>query len=270
MVAGSPALRWNKGALMGARLNDKVAIVTGAARGQGEAMARLFISEGARVVCADILDDLGAAVAQRLGTSALYTHLDISDEVGWGTTVRLTEDRFGPVNVLVNNAGIVDMGPLVETSLDRYLQVIRVNQVGCFLGMRAVVGSMSGVTGGSIVNTASMNGIVGYPGTIAYTASKAAIRGMTKAAAMELGTLGIRVNSIHPGAVDTEMIRPASSADLPTEEQQAAIYSSLPMRRPADAIEIAALALFLASDASSYSTGGEFVIDGGMLAGPPS
>lgn len=256
------------GATMGNRLDGKVAMITGAARGQGEAAARLFIDEGASVVLCDILDERGEQLASELGERARYASLDVSEETQWASALEMARSAFGEVSVLINNAGIVDFGPLVDTTLERYLRVIKVNQLGAFLGMRTVAPSMERNGSGSIINVSSMNGLVGYPGTIAYTASKSALRGMTKAAAMELGPQGIRVNSVHPGAVDTEMIRPANSDDLPTDEEQLAMYAAYPLRRPAQAEEIARLALFLASDAASYSTGSEFLIDGGMLAGP--
>ena len=250
------------------RLDGKIAIVSGAARGQGEAEARLFVEEGARVILGDVLDEQGQRVADELGDAARYVHLDVTSEADWSVAVKETESAWGNVNVLVNNAGILKFAPLAEMSLDDYLAVIDVNQVGCFLGMRAVAPSMERAGGGSIVNISSINGLVGYPGTMGYTASKFAIRGMTKAAAIELGPLGIRVNSIHPGAVDTEMVRPAGMEGLPDAEEQAALFAAYPLRRGAQPIEMARLALFLASDRSSYSTGAEFVADGGMLAGP--
>lgn len=256
------------GVTMGSRLDGKVALITGAARGQGEATARLFIEEGASVVLGDVLDERGEDVAEALGERACYVSLDVSDEERWTAAVDTARRAFGELSVLINNAGIVDFGPLVDTTLERYMRVIRVNQLGPFLGMRAVAPSMERAGGGSIINISSMNGLVGYPGTVAYTASKSALRGMSKAAAMELGAKGIRVNSIHPGAVDTEMIRPANSDDLPTPEEQEAMYAAYPLKRPAQPEEVARLALFLASDAASYATGSEFLIDGGMLAGP--
>ncbi len=250
------------------RLDGKVAIVSGAARGQGEAEARLFVEEGARVVLGDVLDDQGQRVADELGDRARYVHLDVSSESDWESAVKTAEAEFGAVSVLVNNAGILKFAPLAEMSLADYLAVIEVNQVGCFLGMRAVVPSMERAGGGSIVNISSINGLVGYPGTMGYTASKFAIRGMTKAAAVELGPRGIRVNSIHPGPVDTEMVRPAGMEGMPSADEQASMFAAYPLRRNAQPIEMALVALFLASDRSSYCSGSEFLADGGMLAGP--
>jgi 3alpha(or 20beta)-hydroxysteroid dehydrogenase len=251
------------------RLDGKVAIISGAARGQGEAEARLFADEGAAVVLGDMRDERGETVAREIGDRAHYAHLDVRDEASWDAIVKIAEDTFGPVNVLINNAGVFRFSPLADTSLDDFRDIVEVNQVGTFLGMRAVVPSMQTAGSGSIVNISSTNGLAGFPATIAYTATKWAVRGMTKTAAMELGPLGIRVNSIHPGGIDTEMINPAGGIEgMPSAETLNERFGHLPLRRVGQPIEIARLALFLASDESSYSTGSEFVADGGMLAGP--
>lgn len=246
------------------KLDGKVAIVSGGARGQGEAHVRLFVQEGARVVFGDVLDPEGVAVAKDVGDHAVYQHLDVTQPSDWSAIVQTAEDRFGHVNVLVNNAGILTFGLLETVSLDDYLAVINVNQVGCLLGMQAVIPSMKAAGGGSIVNTSSTAGFVGTFGLVAYTASKFAVRGMTKVAAMELGHANIRVNSIHPGGVDTAMVHGPEFAHL----DQNAIYQGHPIPRVGQPEEIAKLMVFLASDDSSYSTGSEFVADGGMLAGP--
>jgi 3alpha(or 20beta)-hydroxysteroid dehydrogenase len=245
------------------RLDGKVAIITGAARGQGEAHARAFVAEGACVVLGDVLDDRGAAVAADLGKAASAVHLDVRDEGQWAAAVDGAIARYGRLDVLVNNAGILRRAPLVDTTLSAYREVIEVNQVGCFLGMRAVVPTMAAAGAGSIVNTSSAVGLEGGSGVFAYAASKAAIRSMTESAAIELGPLGIRVNSIHPGGVDTEMVHPPGT-ELATEP-----LARLPLRRLARPEEIAPLAVFLASDESSYCTGGAFVVDGGQTAGNP-
>jgi len=251
------------------RLDGKVALISGAARGQGEAEARLFAEEGARVVLGDVLDDLGEVVAKDIGDAARYAHLDVGDEASWQSAVVLAEAEFGPVSVLVNNAGIFRVSALVDTPVEQFREVFEVNQLGPFLGMKAVVPQMAKAGGGSIVNISSTNGLSGFPGTVAYTAAKFAVRGMTKTAAMELGPLGIRVNSIHPGGVDTPMIQPENLGMLAaTPDALGNRFKDLPLRRVGQPIEIARLALFLASDDSSYSTGSEFVADGGMLAGP--
>ena len=250
------------------RLDGKVAVISGAARGQGEAEARLFAAEGAAVVLGDVLDDRGRAVADAIGDRARYVHLDVREPADWAAAVAVAEREFGPVSVLVNNAGILRYATLIDTPLDEYRQVIEVNQIGVLLGMQAVVPSMEQAGGGSIVNVSSTSGMIAAPGTTAYTASKFAVRGMTKVAALELGPLGIRVNSVHPGGVDTEMVRPGDGpAGGPGSDELDRRFSSLPLGRAGRAEEVASLALFLASDESSYSTGSEFVCDGGMTAG---
>ena len=247
------------------RLDGKVVLITGAARGQGEAEARVFAREGARVVVADVLDDDGARVAREIGRNARYEHLDVGDDTEWARVVDATRQAFGKLDVLVNNAGILHHHVIEDHPLDDYLDVVRVNQVGCFLGMRAVVAPMRSAGGGSIVNTASIAGLVGTAGLVAYTASKFAVRGMTKVAAVELGRYGIRVNSIHPGGVDTAMVRRPEFG----ERDPSTAYAYLPLGRIGTVEEVAAMALFLASDESSYSTGSEFVLDGGSTAGAP-
>ncbi len=251
------------------RLDGKVAIISGAARGMGEVEARLFADEGAHVVIGDVLDDQGARVASEIGSAARYVHLDVRDPGHWAAAVATAEREFGPVTVLVNNAGILRFSPIMETPAEQFREVFEVNQLGPLLGMQAVIPSMTGAGGGSIVNISSTNGLAGYPATVSYTATKWAVRGMTRTAAMELGPLGIRVNSIHPGGVDTDMLRPSGSGGgIPDRSVLDERFAHLPLRRVGQPIEIARLALFLASDEASYSTGAEFVADGGMLAGP--
>jgi len=248
------------------RLDGKVALITGAARGQGEAEARLFVQEGAQVVLGDVLDELGAKVAADLGPNrAVYLHLDVTQPAEWTAAVQTATDRFGRLDILVNNAGILKLGMVESMPLDDYLAVINVNQVGCFLGMQAAIPALRAAGGGSIVNTSSTSGFVGLPGLSAYTASKFAVRGMTKVAAQELGRDGIRVNSVHPGGVDTHMTRLPEFGDV----DSAAMFATLPIPRVGQPDEVAKLMLFLASDDSSYCTGAEFIIDGGMLTGPP-
>jgi 3alpha(or 20beta)-hydroxysteroid dehydrogenase len=251
-------------AITGGRLAGKVAIVTGAARAQGEAEARLFAAEGARVLLGDVLDAEGEAVAADIGPSAVFRHLDVRDGADWKAVVALAEERFGPVSVLVNNAGINPMNPIETLEEEEFRQVLDVNLVGQFLGIKAVLPSMRAAGGGSIVNISSINGYVATHGLAAYTASKFGVRGLTKAAAVELGEYGIRANSIHPGAIDTAMIRIAPGI---TDEMLTETFGSYPLQRVGQPIEIARLALWLASDESSYSTGGEFLADGGMMAG---
>ena len=248
---------------MTGRLGDKVAIVTGGARGMGEAHARRFVKEGASVVIGDILDAEGEAVAKELGDAARYVHLDVTDEAQWKDAVSVAQ-AFGTLTVLVNNAGVVGMTPLATTSLADYQRIIDVNQTGVFLGMKAVLPAMSNAGGGSIVNISSVGGTQGAPGFLAYVSSKFAVRGMTKVAALELAALNIRVNSVLPGRVATPMIQIPELADVDVE---AILSQTTPLRRLGRVEEIAELVLFLVSDASSYCTGSEFVIDGGLTAG---
>lgn len=242
---------------MGERLAGKVALITGAARGQGAAEARLFVEEGARVWITDVLDEEGAALAADIGPAARYRHLDVADEDAWRAVIDDVRATDGALHVLVNNAGIGIPGTIIDTTLADYRKVIDINQVGTFLGMHVGAPLLRDSGGGSIVNVSSMMGFVGGAARVAYTSSKFAVRGMTKVAAIELGRYGIRVNSIHPGAIETPFIRPETRHLLNTER--------LPLGRIGTAEEVAKLVLFLASDDASYSTGCEFVIDGGSL-----
>lgn len=245
------------------RLEGKVAFVTGGASGMGAAAARLFAGEGARVVIADVADDTGAGVASEIGDAATFVHLDVSDEDQWAQAMAAAKERFGPPTVLFNNAGVLKFSPLAQTTVEDYLQVVRVNQLGVFLGMRAAIEPMTAAGGGSIVNVSSIEGLTGGPGLTAYAASKFAVRGMTKVAAVELGQLGIRVNSIHPGAIDTPMTR---QVGIETIDMNRFFGKVVPLKRAGLPEDVARLALFLASDDSSYCTGAEFVIDGGATA----
>lgn len=242
------------------RLQGKVAIITGAARGQGAAAARRFVAEGARVLVADVADEDGAALVAELGESARYCHLDVSSEDGWSAAIEQCSAEFGPVDVLVNNAGVLHFSALADTSLEDYERVVRVNQVGTFLGMRSVLRTMP--DGGSIINVSSVEGLGGMPLLVAYSATKFAIRGMTKVAAMELGDRGIRVNSVHPGMIDTQMVHDAAGGPL----DMSWVGKRVALGRVGEADEIAHLVLFLASDESTYCTGSEFVADGGATA----
>jgi 3alpha(or 20beta)-hydroxysteroid dehydrogenase len=243
------------------RLAGKVALITGAAGGQGAAAARRFVAEGARVVLADVNDEAGKALADEL--AAHYRHLDVSEEDGWAAAVAEAAEVYGPVTVLVNNAGVLHFSLLQDTSLADYERVIRVNQIGTFLGMRAVVPGMVTAGGGSIINVSSVEGLAAAPLLTAYTASKFAIRGMTKVAALELASKGVRVNSVHPGVVETGLL-PAALGGQPVD--LGFVAKKVPMRRVGQPAEIAELVLFLASDDSSYCTGAEFVADGGVTA----
>jgi 3alpha(or 20beta)-hydroxysteroid dehydrogenase len=244
------------------RLAGKVALVTGAARGQGAAIARGFVAEGASVVIADILDAPGKELADELGESASYAHLDVSQEDDWSDAVAQATDGFGRLDVLVNNAGVLMFSALEDTSLADYERIVRVNQFGTFLGMRAAAPALTEAGGGAIVNFSSVEGLGGMPHLVAYTASKFAIRGMTKAAAMELGPRNIRVNSVHPGMFDTGMTREftGEGTDL------SPIGEMVPLGRIGQPEDIVGLVVFLASEESTYCTGAEFVADGGATA----
>src|SRR5689334_14257734 len=242
------------------RLDGRIALITGAARGQGAAAARRFVEEGARVMLTDVLDDQGKELAAELG--AEYCHLDVSNEDEWAEAVAFTISTYGDITVLVNNAGVLHFSALAETKLADYQRVIGINQVGTFLGMRAVVESMTRAGGGSIVNVSSVEGLAGMPYLVAYTASKFAIRGMTKVAAMELGQHGIRVNSVHPGAINTPMVGEALGRPVDISP----IGKKVALRRVGQPDDVAGVVLFLASDESAYCTGAEFAVDGGATA----
>jgi len=248
------------------RLDGKVALVTGGARGMGEAHVRLFVAEGAKVVFGDVLDAEGKAVAEELGDDCLYVHHDVTDEDGWTAAVEAAVTRFGGLNVLVNNAGILRFGFIADTSLAEFRRVLEVNLVSQWLGIRAVIEPLRAAGGGSIVNVSSIEGFIGAAGMSAYSASKFGIRGLTKAAARELGQHGIRVNSIHPGGIVTPMVMEAGP-EIWKHVDVKAFLAQLPVERFGEPAEISQLALFLASDEASYCTGAEFVADGGMLTG---
>lgn len=241
------------------RLKGKVAVITGAAQGMGAAHARAFIQEGAKVVLTDLNDEKGQTLASELGDNGLFIKQDVTSEADWARVIEATEAHFGPVDVLVNNAGITQSKSLLETSLDDYRRILEINQVSVFIGMKSAVPSMIKAGGGSIVNISSINGLVG--GAIGYTDSKFAVRGMTKAAALECAAYNIRVNSVHPGVIETPMIMQGD-----TKAAVEAFAKHIPLKRVAKPEEVSSLVLYLASDESSYSTGSEFVVDGGITA----
>ena len=243
------------------RLRGKVAIVTGGAQGQGAGIARQFVAEGAKVVIADIADDLGKTLADELGEAARFHHHDVSDEHSWTGLVEEVDATFGPVDVLANNAGVLRFGEIATGSLDDVELMWRINQMGVFLGMRAVVPTMKANGGGSIINASSVEGLAGMANCTAYAATKWAIRGMTKCAAMELGRSGIRVNSVHPGMIDTPMTR-VHGGDVAMEFGA----SKVPMRRVGHPEAGAPIYVFLASDESGYINGAEIAVDGGVTA----
>jgi len=244
----------------GLAMDDKVALVTGGAGGIGGATARLMVERGARVVIADVRVDEGRSLADDLGGSARFEALDITDEGAWANAVASTLGAYGHLDILVNNAGAFGLGSLENSTRESFERMITVNQIGCFLGMKAAVVPMRDAGGGSIVNTVSAAGLVGNPGLFSYTATKWALRGMTKTAAAELGQYGIRVNAVLPGSIDTEMVRAMKT------EGRDAYYATLPVPRQGQAIDVAEMICFLASDNSAYCTGAEFVVDGGLSA----
>jgi 3alpha(or 20beta)-hydroxysteroid dehydrogenase len=243
------------------RLAGKRAIVTGSAGGQGEAIARAFVAEGAQVVIADIAEEAGERVAADLGDAAYFRRHDVSDLDSWTALVAELDERFGPVNVLVNNAGLLRFGEVETMPVEEFELLFRVNQLGCFLGMKSVVRTMRKNGGGSIVNASSIEGLGGMASCAGYSATKFAIRGMTKAAAMELGPKGIRVNSVHPGMIDTPMTR-IHGGDAAMEYGAGKVA----LKRVGTPEDVAPLYVYLASDESSFVTGAEFAIDGGATA----
>jgi 3alpha(or 20beta)-hydroxysteroid dehydrogenase len=247
------------------RLANKIAVITGAGSGMGKAMAELFAAEGAKVVCADISGQQND-VAAAIGAAAIAVHADVADEASVRGMVGAAEQRFGRLDILVNNAGIgFPPRPLGEEEMEHHYKVWAVNADGVYLGIRAVAPFMSSQRAGSIVNISSIDGLDGVAGMMSYTASKFAVTGMTRTAALELGTKGIRVNSIHPGVIATPML---DAAPPETLERLQRVLDRQPIPRMGTAEEVAFLALYLASDESSYCTGAQFVIDGGHLAGP--
>lgn len=244
------------------RVIDKVALVTGAARGIGAATAARLHGEGARVVLADILDEEGKETAERIGEGALYVHLDVTSPQDWEAAVAAAVDTFGGLNILVNNAGIVNFAPIEDYTLEQWNSVIGVNLTGTFNGIKAAIPALKKSKAGSIINISSIAGLRGYEQIPGYTASKFGVRGLTKAAALDLGRHGIRVNSVHPGVISTPMTA-GMTLDM----------SHVPISRMGHPGEVAELVLYLASDDSSFVTGAEFTIDGGDTAGtvtPPA
>lgn len=246
------------------RLAGKVAIVTGGARGMGAVTAKLFIEHGAKVIIADIIDEAGEALAASLGDNARYVHADVSNEADWQPLISAAES-FGPLNILVNNAAVLHVASIADSDADDYMRVIKINQLGTYLGIRAAITPMKKAGRGSIINISSIDGLQAKNGLSAYVSSKWAVRGLSKSAAIELGPYNIRVNTVHPGGIFTAM----HGAEGQTEpsEQDNAFYINHAMPRVGLPVEVANMSLFLASDESSYSTGAEFLVDGGWQAG---
>lgn len=240
------------------RVDGKVAIISGGSQGMGAAHARLLVAEGARVVIGDILDDEGKALAESLGEAARYVHLDVTEPDDWTAAVEEAVREFGKVDVLVNNAGIINGGALQRFDLNKWRKILDVNLTGTFLGIRAVVEPMIAAGGGSIINVSSIEGLRGAPWAHGYVASKWGVRGLAKSAALELAPHKIRVNSLHPGLIRTPM-----TANIPDD------LVTIPLGRPAEPEEVSTFVLFLASDESSYSTGSEFIVDGGLVTAVP-
>ena len=245
-----------------ARLKGKVAIVTGGARGMGEATVRLLVEEGAKVLIGDVLDAAGEALAADLGSNAAYTHLDVSKKADWEAAVKLA-GQMGPLTVLVNNAAIIFQKTIIDTTEEDFQKIFSVNQLGVFLGMQAAFPSLKANGGGSIINVSSIDGLQSKNSLVAYSSTKWAVRGMTKAAAMEMGQFNIRVNSVHPGGIYTAM----HGSDFMSQEDADKFYQHHAIPRVGLPREVAALTAFLASDEATYSTGSEFIADGGWSAG---
>ena len=242
------------------RFHGKTVLISGGARGQGAAEARLLVAEGGKVVLGDVLEEEGRRLAAELGAgTAVFLRQDVTEEADWARAVEAAERLGGGgLHGMVNNAGIYVPRTLMETDAELFERHMRVNQLGCFLGMKAVVPAMERAGGGSIVNISSTAGLRGSPGAIAYSSTKWALRGMTKAAAIDLAPRGIRVNSVHPGPIDTDMVKVWSN------EQRATRIGQIPMGRMGTAEEVARTVLFLLSDHSAYMTGAELAIDGGI------
>ena len=243
------------------RLAGKVALITGGARGQGEAEGRMFVAEGATVVLADVLDDEGRAAAAAIGPNASYVPLDVRDADQWARVVDGIVAAHGALDVLVNNAGIFPAGGLLKTTKEDYERVVAINQTGVFLGMQAAARVMMPRKRGSIINISSIAGMHGSPGFIGYSSTKWAVRGLTRSAAKELAPHGIRVNSVHPGIIATKMLETLDQVGA-----RAAVGQRIPLGREASADEVARVVLFLASDDASYVSGGEYLVDGAWTA----
>lgn len=245
------------------RLENKVALVTGGARGLGAATVRLMVGEGARVVFGDVLDEEGQALAKELGDQAAFVHMDVTEQSDWNRAIERAQ-KFGPLNVLVNNAAVVHMAALSETTDEDYMRVFKINQFGTFIGIRSVIEPMKAAGVGSIINVSSIDGLHSSAGLSAYSSTKWAVRGLTKNAAIELGQYGIRVNSVHPGGMYTAMGGSEFSSE---EDLNTGTYARFPIPRVGQPEEVAQVILFLATDEASYSTGSEFVADGGWFTG---
>ena len=244
------------------RLQGKVAIVTGGARGMGEATVRIMVDEGAKVLIGDVLDEPGQALADELGDNVVFQHLDVTSKEQWQAAITRAGD-LGPLSILVNNAAIVMQKTIMETTEEDFMNIVRINQLSVFLGMQSALEALKANGSGSIINISSIDGLQSKNSLTAYSATKWAVRGMTKAAALEMGKYNIRVNSVHPGGIYTAM----HGSDFISEEEANNFYTNHALPRVGLPREVAAVTAFLASDEASYSTGSEFVADGGWHAG---
>ncbi|MEV7692746.1 SDR family oxidoreductase [Microbacterium sp. NPDC089189] len=238
------------------RVQGKVALISGGARGMGASHARLLVQEGAQVVIGDLLDAEGEALAAELGDAARYVHLDVTDYAGWEAAVALAESAFGRLDILVNNAGIANFAPIEDYALEQWDKIIAINLTGVFYGIKAAIEPLKRSGAGSIINVSSTAGLQGFEALPGYNAAKFGVRGLTKNAALDLGRYNIRVNSVHPGNIRTPM-----TDGLDVNQNHVALH------RIGEAIELSQMVLFLASDDSSFSTGSEFIADGGETAG---
>ena len=251
------------------RLDGKVALITGAARGTGETTARLFAEEGARVVIADIRTDLGEAVAKEIGDAARFLRHDVTEEESWTNVMRFVREEFGPLQVLVNNAALLDVSALVDTTLETFTRLLQVNVIGTFLGVRAAVEPMKAAGGGSIVNVGSIDSLETSNGLVAYAASKWGVRSISKTAALELGIYGIRVNTVCPAPGNPEMIQPFVAQAIERFREKGEAFSLPPphFHRSGEMADVARAILYLASDDSDYVSGADLAVDGGHTAG---
>ncbi|MCK5881061.1 MAG: glucose 1-dehydrogenase [Sinobacterium sp.] len=244
------------------RLHGKTAIITGAAQGMGAVTAKLFIDEGANVVIGDILEEKGQALADELGANAIFIKLDVTNERDWEKAITAAQ-KLGPLTTLVNNAGILVFQAIAEQSTEDFMKVLNINLVGCYNGIRAVLEPMKAAGGGSIINISSIDGLQAKNSLSAYASSKWGMRGLTKSTAIEFGKYGIRANTIHPGGINTAM----GDQEAIENDELNVFYKNQALPRVGMPIEVARMSCFLASDDASYSTGAEFIVDGGWNAG---